>query len=80
MAYGKKSSPPVKILLVRIKDLTKLVPDTEYHLRKMLKQEGSVITDEVHEIILKEVKDGFLIEKETEAKFSATEFEIFIRQ
>ena len=80
MGYGKKPSEKVKNILRRIKDTSTLIPGNSYHLRKKLKQEGSVITDEVHEIILKELKDGFLVEQDTDAKFSATEFEIFIRE
>lgn len=80
MSYGKKSSEHIKNILRRIKDTTKLVPGTSYHLRKKLAQKGMVITDEVHDIIFKEIKDGFIVEKDTDAQFSATEFEIFIRE
>jgi len=79
MSYGKKSLEDSKHILQRVKDTTLLIPGNSYHLRKMLKQVGNVITDEVHDIIFKEMKDGFIVEKDTEAKFSS-EFEIFIRR
>lgn len=80
MGYGKKFLEDSKHILQRVKDTALLIPGNTYHLRKMLKQVENVITDEVHDIIFKELKDGFIIEQDTEEKYSSAEFEIFIRR
>lgn len=79
MAYGKKESAPIKFILQRVKELSTLVPGNPYHLRKKISQVGNVITDEVHDIVLKEVKESNLI-SEDGSSFSSTEFEIFFRK
>jgi hypothetical protein len=79
MAYGKKHKDHVTTFLKRVKDMTTLVVGQEYHLRKQLSRDGNVIKDEVHDIILKEFKEENLI-SEDDAKFSSTEYEIFIRK
>ena len=78
MSYGHKKKESSGII-ERIKDTATLVPGNHYHLRKMIRQEGNTVWDEVHDIVLKEVKEGFLIEQDTEEQFSSTEFEIFQR-
>ena len=58
MAYGKKQKENKSFILNRIKDYTTLEVGKEYHLRKMLSRDGNVIKDEVHDVVLKEFKDG----------------------
>jgi hypothetical protein len=79
MAYGKKESEHTKFILERAKDLSALVPGNPYHLRKKINQVGNVITDEVHDIVLKEVVENNLI-SEDGSSFLFTEFEIFFRR
>ena len=82
MAYGKKTEEKEFHALSRVKDYTALIPGQEYHLRKIITQEGSVLYDEVYDAIFKELKDGLFIEVETETEFpiGGKEFEIFIRR
>ena len=61
MAYGKKESVHTKFILERVRDLSTLIPGNPYHLRKKISQVGNVITDEVHDIVLKEVVESNLI-------------------
>lgn len=78
--YWKKKDNNEMFILARVKDLSTLVPGNSYHLRKFIKQEGNIVTDEVHDIILKEVVDEFLVEQDTDTKFSSKEFEVFYRR
>jgi len=79
MAYGKKESEHTKFILERVKDLSTLVSGNPYHLRKKISQVGNVITDEVYDIVLKEVNETNLISQEG-SSFSSNEFEIFFRR
>ena len=78
MGY-KKNKEVTNPFLKRIKDIKTLIPGTSYHIRKNIEKDGNVWKDEAHDIILKEVSEGFLVEESTNAKFSVTEFEIFLR-
>jgi hypothetical protein len=79
MGYGKKySNEDEGFILERVKDLSKLVIGTKYHLRKIIRQEGNVIFDEVHDIVLDKIENEFLFDKDTGEKYSG--FEIFIRR
>lgn len=79
MFHGKKNdSAPT--MLFRIKDIADLKPGQNYHIRKLLDQQGSVVYDEVHDIVLKEVKDNLLIEDGTEDSYSFAEFRVYIRK
>jgi hypothetical protein len=48
----------------------------------MISREGNSIKDEAYDIVLKEFKDGFLIEQDTNAEYKVgeNEFEIFVRK
>ena len=81
MSYHRKREEKTAwSILERVKDHSKLVPGNAYHLRKVLKRDGNTIIDEVHDIVFEKLEDGFLIEQETGNKFSASEFEIFVRK
>lgn len=82
MSYGKKKEDTGLNLLERVKDHSTMAPGTLYHIRKIIKQEGNIITDEVHDVILKEFKDGFFIEQDTDSEYAigTGEFEIFVRR
>jgi len=79
MAYGKKQKENKSFILNRIKDYTTLEVGKEYHLRKMLSRDGNVIKDEVHDVVLKEFKDGNFISTD-DASFMASDFRIYIRK
>lgn len=79
MSYHSKHTEKQSWLLERIKDYSKLVSGSNYHLRKMIEQKDNVINDEVHDIVLKEFKEGILITQENE-EFAVSEFEIFFRK
>lgn len=82
MLYGKKKEESGLHLLRRVKDTSTLVPGNSYHIRKMISREGNTIKDEVYDIILKEFKDGVLIEQDTDNQYpvGGNEFEIFVRE
>ena len=77
--FDKKNKSEPAYLYFRIKNLQDLVVGNEYHLRKMIRREGSTVFDEVEDIILKSVDGNFLVDETTEEKFEVGEnaFEIF---
>lgn len=77
--FDKKNKSEPAYLYCRIKNLQDLVVGNEYHLRKMIRREGSTVFDEVEDIILKSVDGNFLVDETTEEKFEVGEnaFEIF---
>ena len=80
MANHKKNSDDKQYLLVRVRDLSHLVSGTIYHLRKPIKKEEKVWWDEVHDIVLGEVLEGSLIEKDTDFEFPSNEYDIFLKK
>lgn len=83
MAYVKKSSDDEGCILQRVKDYTTLVTGNKYQLRKMIRQEGCIVYDEVHDIVFKDYRFNDCIletNTNTEFKIGSSEFEIFFRK
>lgn len=81
MSYKIKKGKKILCLLERVKNNTLLIQGEVYHLRKLLRKDGSVWFDDAHDFILKEFVDGVFIE-ENGGKYlvGENEYEIFIRK
>lgn len=80
MSYKRKNKAEIYPFLSRVKNIADLIIGQKYHLRKLLKKEGSIIVDEAHDLVLKEEKDGYMFDQDSESKFSFAEFEVFLRK
>ena len=74
---NKRTDTPI-IELQRIRDLSKLVPGTTYHLRKPIEKFEKVWNDEVHDIVFAELEGTSLVEKDTDFLFPSEEYDIFL--
>jgi len=82
MSYKIKKGKKILCFLERVKDNSLLIPGDSYHIRKLLKKDGSIWLDDSHDFILKEFVDGFFVTEETGEKYlvGENEYEIFIRK
>lgn len=81
MGYGKKNTDKNELhILERIKEVEKIVVGESYHLRKMLRQEGNTVFDEVHDVKVSKFENGIITDEETGETFNFSEFEVFKRK
>jgi len=80
MSYRKRNKVETYPFLSRVKNVSDLIVGQKYHLRKLIKKEGSICIDEAHDLILKEEKEGYMFDQETDSKFLFNEFEVFLRK